>query len=104
MWILDGLQNVIIQGGLLAGCLLCAKRILIDQTMTVGDFVLFLSYMTQLYGPLNYFGNYYKTIQKNFVDMEKLMDLFEEKLEIEDSEDASTLKVERTAIEFSIAV
>jgi ATP-binding cassette subfamily B (MDR/TAP) protein 6 len=101
MWILDGLQNFIIQGGLLAGCLLCAKRILMDKTMTVGDFVLFLSYMTQLYGPLNYFGNYYKTIQKNFVDMEKLMDLFEEKLEVEDSAHATTLKMERTAIEFS---
>jgi ABC-type transport system involved in Fe-S cluster assembly fused permease/ATPase subunit len=102
MWILDGLQNVIIQTGLIVGCLLCAKRILVDGTMTVGDFVLFLSYLTQLYGPLNYFGNYYKTIQKNFVDMEKMMDLFEESIEIEDSVDAVPLQLQHTAIEFSI--
>lgn len=56
LWVLDGVQNVIVQVGLLCGCLLCAKRIMIDQTMTVGDFVLYLSYITQLYGPLNWFG------------------------------------------------
>lgn len=54
--VLNTAQNVIIQVGLLAGCLLCAKRITIDRTMTVGDFVLYLSYITQLYGPLNWFG------------------------------------------------
>jgi ATP-binding cassette, subfamily B (MDR/TAP), member 6 len=81
MWVLDTLQTLIIQIGLLAGCLLCAKRIVVDQVMSVGDFVLFLSYVTQLYGPLGYFGSYYKTIQKNFVDIEKLMDLFEENTE-----------------------
>ena len=38
MWLLDSLQNIIIHTGLLVGCLLCAKRILIDRVMTVGDF------------------------------------------------------------------
>ena len=38
MWLLDSLQNIIINTGLLVGCLLCAKRILIDKVMTVGDF------------------------------------------------------------------
>lgn len=54
--ILNTAQNVIIQLGLLVGCLLCAKRIMLDRAMTVGDFVLYLSYITQLYGPLNWFG------------------------------------------------
>jgi len=53
---LNTTQNIIMQIGLLAGCLLCAKRIVIDKTMTVGDFVLYLSYITQVWGPLNYFG------------------------------------------------
>ena len=56
LWVLDGAQNITIQLGLLAGCLLCAHRIIVDKTMTVGDFVLYLSYLTQLYGPLNWFG------------------------------------------------
>lgn len=48
--LLNTVQNITIQTGLLVGCLLCAKRIVIDETMTVGDFVLYLSYITQLYG------------------------------------------------------
>jgi ATP-binding cassette subfamily B (MDR/TAP) protein 6 len=53
--ILNTIQCTVIQLGLLAGCLLCAKRV-VDGSMTVGDFVLFMSYITQLYGPLNWFG------------------------------------------------
>ena len=29
-------------------------------SLTVGDTVLFLTIMQQLYGPLNYFGTYYR--------------------------------------------
>jgi len=30
------------------------------RTVTVGDFVLFCTYLVQLYGPLNFFGTYYR--------------------------------------------
>ncbi|KAJ3109905.1 ATP-binding cassette sub- B member 6, mitochondrial [Phlyctochytrium bullatum] len=86
-------QTTIIQLGLLAGCLLCAKRIVVDGTMKLGDFVLYYTYITQLYGPLNWFGTYYRVIQKNFVDMEKMLDLFEEEVEVEDVERAPPLNV-----------
>ncbi|KAJ2996516.1 Homocysteine S-methyltransferase 1 [Globomyces sp. JEL0801] len=92
MWILDLFQNLISQIGLLIGSLLCAKRICYDQTMTVGDFVFFLSYLTQLYGPLNYFGN--------FVDMEKLLDLFDMEIEVKDLPDAMDIVVADTSIRF----
>mgnify|MGYP001807331395 CR=1 FL=1 len=38
-----------------------------DHSLTVGDSVLFLSLMAQLYGPLNFFGSYYRTIQQYMV-------------------------------------
>ena len=31
-----------------------------QRKVTVGDFVLFVTYLTQLYGPLNLFGTYYR--------------------------------------------
>ncbi|KAI9094910.1 hypothetical protein DFS34DRAFT_664554 [Phlyctochytrium arcticum] len=98
--LLNMTQNVIIQVGLLVGCILCAKRIVYDKTMTVGDFVLYLSYITQLYGPLNWFGNYYRVIQKNFVDMEKMLDLFKEPIEIQDTEDPKPLVVKGGEVVF----
>ncbi|KAJ3151187.1 ATP-binding cassette sub- B member 6, mitochondrial [Geranomyces michiganensis] len=78
------IQNSIIQVGLGLGCALAAKRIIHDQTMTVGEFVLFFSYLTQLYRGAQTIGNQYRLCQKNFVDMEKMLDLFKEPIEIQD--------------------
>jgi hypothetical protein len=46
-------QNLVITLGLLAGSLLAAREV-VDGTLTVGDFVMFLTYITQLYGPLKW--------------------------------------------------
>ncbi|KAI8916581.1 hypothetical protein DFJ77DRAFT_460401 [Powellomyces hirtus] len=97
---LNTVQNMIIQFGLLIGCILCAKRIIHDKTMTVGDFVLYLSYITQLYGPLNWFGNHYRVIQKNFVDMEKMLDLFKEPIEVKDPTEPTPLDVKAGEVVF----
>ncbi|KAJ1939145.1 ATP-binding cassette-type vacuolar membrane transporter Hmt1, partial [Linderina macrospora] len=80
MNLLNMAQNLMIQLGLLAGALLSAKRVS-DGDMTVGDFTMLLAYITQLYEPLNWFGTYYRVIQKNFIDMEKLLELFDEPIE-----------------------
>lgn len=52
--------------------------------LTVGDYVLFSTYIMQLYTPLNWFGTYYRMIQQNFVDMENMFDLLDEKAEVVD--------------------
>jgi ATP-binding cassette subfamily B (MDR/TAP) protein 6 len=46
-----------------------------DGKLTVGDAVLFITLMQQLYGPLNYFGSYYRAIQQQLIDMENCFDL-----------------------------
>ncbi|KAI9207679.1 ATP-binding cassette sub-family B member 6, mitochondrial [Polychytrium aggregatum] len=97
---LNTAQNFIVQFGLLIGCGLCARRVIIEKTMTIGDLVQYLSYITQLYGPLNYFGNYYRVIQKNFVDMEKMLDLLDEPIEVDDDPNAVPLVVTAGEVEF----
>ncbi|KAL1920589.1 uncharacterized protein VTP21DRAFT_966 [Calcarisporiella thermophila] len=92
-------QNCIIQVGLLAGCLLVARRI-VDGKMTVGDFALYMGYILQLYGPLNWFGTYYRQLQKNFVDMEKMLDLFQEPMEVKDLPQAAPCVVKRGEVKF----
>ncbi|KAJ3330284.1 ATP-binding cassette sub- B member 6, mitochondrial [Blyttiomyces sp. JEL0837] len=99
-WVLSTAQNLVIQGGLLAGCILCAKRILVDHTMDLGDFVLYYTYVNQLYGPLNFFGNAYRVIQKNFVDMEKMLDLFRHEVEIKDAPNAKPLELKGGEVVF----
>ncbi|KAF2900621.1 hypothetical protein ILUMI_05560 [Ignelater luminosus] len=99
--ILNTMQNVIICGGLLAGSLLCVHMVVDKQGLTVGDYVLFSSYIIQLYVPLNWFGTYYRAIQKNFVDMENMFDLLREEQEVIDAPGAGPIIVKRGAVQFN---
>uniref|UniRef100_A0A8C9XMS2 ATP-binding cassette sub-family B member 6 n=1 Tax=Sander lucioperca TaxID=283035 RepID=A0A8C9XMS2_SANLU len=56
---LNQTQNLIIGSGLLAGSLLCAYFVT-EGKFQIGDFVLFGTYIIQLYTPLNWFGTYYR--------------------------------------------
>ncbi|PIA18697.1 hypothetical protein COEREDRAFT_79698 [Coemansia reversa NRRL 1564] len=53
-----------------------------------------------LYGPLNWFGTYYRVIQKNFIDMEKLLELFDEPVEVKDPVVPARLEVPRGEVVF----
>lgn len=100
--ILNTMQNIIVCAGLLAGSLLCAYLVVYEQGLTVGDYVLFASYIIQLYVPLNWFGTFYRAIQKNFVDMENMFDLMKEEQEVIDAPGAGELAVIRGgSIDFS---
>uniref|UniRef100_A0A0A9YUP4 ATP-binding cassette sub-family B member 6 n=1 Tax=Lygus hesperus TaxID=30085 RepID=A0A0A9YUP4_LYGHE len=100
MNILNTLQNVVISSGLLIGSVLCVYMVYAKQGLTVGDYVLFAGYVVQLYIPLNWFGTYYRAIQKNFVDMENMFDLLSEEPEVFDSPDARDLMIKEGVVEF----
>ncbi|XP_022108249.1 ATP-binding cassette sub-family B member 6, mitochondrial-like [Acanthaster planci] len=97
--LLNSGQNVIISLGLVVGSLLCAYYVSVSK-LTVGDYVLFASYIIQLYGPLNYFGTYYRMIQQAFIDMENMIDLMKEKQDVADIPNAKDLEVKRGMVEF----
>lgn len=63
--------------------------------LTVGDYVLFAAYIIQLYVPLNWFGTYYRAIQKNFVDMENMFELMKEQQDVIDAPGAEMLVLDR---------
>ncbi|XP_037379980.1 ATP-binding cassette sub-family B member 6 isoform X1 [Talpa occidentalis] len=96
---LNQTQNLVIGFGLLAGSLLCAYFVS-EQKLQVGDFVLFGTYIIQLYMPLNWFGTYYRMIQTNFIDMENMFDLLKEEKEVKDVPGAGPLRFQRGQIEF----
>lgn len=98
---LNSAQNVIVCGGLLAGSMLCAHLVVNVHELTVGQYVLFATYIIQLYVPLNWFGTFYRQIQKNFVDMENMFELMREEEDIIDAPDAPELAVVRGGIDFS---
>ena len=54
-------------GALLTGSLYCAYLV-VDSALTVGDYVLFGTYILQLTVPLNWIGTLYRVIQVMYVD------------------------------------
>ena len=63
--LLNGLQNFVNTVGLVAGSLLCGWAVVHSVnglTLTVGDYVLFGTYLAQLYVPLNWLGTYYRYV------------------------------------------
>ena len=97
--IVNTAQNVIIVTSLLIGCFLCAYRVT-QGVLGVGDFVLFVTYLTQLYAPLSWFGTLYTVIQQSFIDMENMFDLMEIVPEVTDRDAASNLTVSKGQVEF----
>ena len=92
-------QNAIITTGLLVGASLCAYRVT-QGVLTVGDFVLFCTYILQLYAPLNFFGTYYRMIQAALVDMENMFDLLDVDPEVKDVSEALPLTITQGRLEF----
>ncbi|XP_067890865.1 ATP-binding cassette sub-family B member 6 [Heterodontus francisci] len=97
--LLNQTQNMIIGLGLLTGSLLCAYFVT-EKKLQVGDFVLFGTYIIQLYTPLNWFGTYYRMIQSSFIDMENMFELFREEQEITDDINAADLAFKVGKVEF----
>lgn len=97
--VLNQTQNAIIGAGLLAGSLLCAYFVT-EGTFRVGDYVLFGTYIIQMYTPLNWFGTYYRMIQTSFIDMENMFQLFEEDQEVKDEVNAGSLLFKLGKVEF----
>ncbi|XP_039612390.1 ATP-binding cassette, sub-family B (MDR/TAP), member 6a [Polypterus senegalus] len=97
--LLNQTQNLIIGSGLLAGSLLCAYFVT-ENKFQIGDYVLFGTYIVQLYTPLNWFGTYYRMIQSSFIDMENMFELFTEEQEVKDDPDAGNLLFKLGKVEF----
>ncbi|XP_022306806.2 ATP-binding cassette sub-family B member 6-like [Crassostrea virginica] len=101
--LLNSFQNLVITLGTISGSLLCAYAVVYsisDLHLTVGDYVLFGTYLSQLYGPLNWLGTYYRMIQQSFIDMENMFELLDEGHEIKDIPDARRIDVRTGKIEF----
>lgn len=98
--LLNFVQSVIIGIGLTVGSLYCAWLVSAKKELTVGDYVLFGTYILQLYTPLNFFGTYYRLIQQAFIDMENMLDLFDIKPDVVDQPFAKDIVINNGMIEF----
>ncbi|RYP47128.1 hypothetical protein DL768_006771 [Monosporascus sp. mg162] len=98
--LLNSVQNGVFTLGILLVCYLNAYQISTDM-QNVAMFVTLLTYLAQLQAPLNFFGSFYTQVQNNLVDAERMLELFNEKPSITDSEDAVNINTCDGKISFS---
>ncbi|OCH90247.1 hypothetical protein OBBRIDRAFT_793486 [Obba rivulosa] len=97
--LLNLVQNFIITMSLLVGSLIVALRVTRGESRP-DQFVYFIMYITQLYGPLNMLGYIYRSVNQSLVDTEKLLKLLNEPTEVNDKPNAPDLVVQNGEIEF----
>ncbi|KAH9168239.1 hypothetical protein EDB89DRAFT_1992643 [Lactarius sanguifluus] len=99
MNLLNLIQNLILTVGLLVGSMIVAHKVVNGQ-LVPSDFVFVVTYLVQLYGPLNMLGSIYRSINRSLVDAEKLLELLNEPTEVNDKPGAPDLVVSNGEIEF----
>ena len=93
-------QNMVFTLGLLVTCFISAYQVSSGQRK-VGDFTALLIYMSQLQGPLNFFGTFYRSIQFAMINSERMLELFKEQPTVVDDADAEPLPTCQGNIRFN---
>lgn len=88
--LMNTVQNLVFMLGLIVALLIAAYQVTTTQ-LQVGGFVKLLTLMTQLQGPLNFFGTFYRMIQNNMINSERMLELFKEKPTVVDQPSAKEL-------------
>lgn len=93
------IQTLSLNCGLLVGSLYCAYLISLHE-LTVGDYVLFVTYMMQLMAPLKQLAFLYRTIQEALINMENMFELMSVEEEIKNIPEAKDFRSEDMNITF----
>lgn len=97
--LLNFVQASIMSLGLLVGSALVANDV-VKGRISPSAFIVFNSYLAQLYGPLGWLGGLYRQLNQLMVDSEKLLKLLSEEVEVKDPESATELVVSDGEIVF----
>lgn len=92
-------QYIVLLAGLLAGAFLAVWQVTSGQA-TPGQFIMLLTYWTQLVSPLSFFASLGKNISRNFIQAESLLEIMKTKPTIVNKEDALELDFSGGAVEF----
>ncbi len=68
-------QSVVFMCGMLVALLTCGYQVSRGER-ELGQFFSLVTYLTQLQGPLNFFGTFYRTVQSAMISGERLLELF----------------------------
>ncbi|KAJ8123696.1 hypothetical protein ONZ43_g414 [Nemania bipapillata] len=92
-------QYLILTAGLLAGAFLAVYQIT-EKRATPGDFVMLLTYWSQLTSPLQFFSSMGRSISQSLVQVERLLEVMLTKPTVIDRPNARPLRLKGGKVEF----
>lgn len=99
LFLLNGGQALIIAAAMTAMTVLAAAQV-IEEQITLGDFVLINAFTMQLFIPLGFLGFVYRELKSSMTNIERMFALLEKAPQINDKPDAKPLIISDGAIEF----
>lgn len=84
-------QTFVFTSGMLIVTAIAAYEV-VAGPRDISQFVMVLTYLNQLQGPLNFFGSFYRTVQQAMISGERLLELFKIQPNIVDKPGAATLE------------
>ena len=92
-------QAIIFYAGFLIISIMAVMGVM-NQTLTLGDFVLLNTFLLQIYRPLNFIGFVYRELRQGLTDIEEMFKLLDQKPEVEDKPGAKSLDITGPVIRF----
>lgn len=84
-------QTIVFTTGMLIVMAIAAYEVVLGSR-SISEFVMVLTYLNQLQGPLNFFGSFYRTVQQAMISGERLLELFKIQPNIIDKPGAKPLQ------------
>ena len=84
-------QSIVFNLGRIIAAMVCGWQVAVG-VRTPGDWFMIVSYLTQLQGPLNFFGTFYRTVQQAMISGERLLELFKIQPTVVDTPHAKPLE------------
>lgn len=92
-------QAIVIACGLTATLLMSYNDILAGD-MSIGDFVVFNTYILQIYVPLGFLGTFWRFIRQAWTDIELVLDILDQDQAIKEIKDPIKANIHSGEIEF----
>lgn len=84
-------QTVVFISGMLIVMTVAAYEVVVGRR-DIAEFIMVMTYLSQLQGPLNFFGSFYRTVQQAMISGERLLELFKIQPNMLDKPGAPPLK------------
>lgn len=96
----QAVQYLVLLTGLLAGLFLAVWKVTREHSIDSSDFVVLLTYWSQLVSPLDFFASLGKSVSRNLIDAERLLEIMETEPKVVSKPDAPHFHFKAGKVDF----